>query len=92
MLKPSNEKTIIHGGSTNGQQAYLLMLPERDFAITILSNAGSGYALHNMVNAFALEQYFDLKNVSPKPKTLSQDDLAEYEGHYSRPLPGKFYD
>lgn len=80
------EKTISHGGSTNGQQAYLLMLPQRDFAITILSNAGSAYALHNKINAFALEQYFDLKNALPKSQTLSQGDLTEYEGHYSRPF------
>lgn len=86
LSKAGNEKTIAHGGSTNGQQAYLLMLPERDFAITILSNAGSGYALHNKVNAFALEEYFDLKNAPAKSQTLSQDDLAEYEGHYRRPF------
>jgi CubicO group peptidase (beta-lactamase class C family) len=80
------ERTLSHGGSTNGQQAYLLMLPERDFAITILTNASSSYALHNKVNAFALEQYFDLKNAPPKPQTLAQGDLTEYEGHYSRPF------
>jgi CubicO group peptidase (beta-lactamase class C family) len=80
------ERTLSHGGSTNGQQAYLLMLPERDFAITILTNASSRYALHNKVNAFALEQYFDLKNAPPIPQTLSQGDLTEYEGHYSRPF------
>ncbi len=33
-------RTVGHGGSTNGQFAELLIVPERDFAVVSLSNAG----------------------------------------------------
>jgi hypothetical protein len=32
--------TVGHGGSANGQFAELLTVPERDFAVVALSNAG----------------------------------------------------
>ena len=33
-------RTVGHGGSANGQFAELLIVPERDFAVVALSNAG----------------------------------------------------
>ena len=35
-------RTVGHGGSANGQFAELLIVPERDFAVVALSNAGPG--------------------------------------------------
>jgi len=81
-----NLKVVAHGGATNGQQAYLLLVPDKDFAITVLTNAGNGRALHKKVIAFALEQYFDAKNPEPIIQTRTQQELAEYAGLYSRPF------
>lgn len=81
-----NLKVVTHGGATNGQQAYLLLIPEKDFAITVLTNAGNGRALHREVIAFALEQYFDAKNPEPILQTRTQQELVEYVGLYSRPF------
>lgn len=81
-----NLKVVTHGGATNGQQAYLLLVPEKDFAITVLTNAGNGRALYQKVIAFALEQYFDAKNPEPILQTRTQQELVEYAGLYSRPF------
>lgn len=71
-----------HGGATHGQQAAFLFIPEKDFAITILTNSNSGGILNNNVINLALEIYFNIKPAMPKPIKISTNELKEYAGSY----------
>ena len=52
----AGERVVMHGGSTNGQQSSFLLLPDRDFAITVLTNSESGAILAEEAALWALEQ------------------------------------
>ena len=54
------ERVVMHGGSTNGQQSSFLLLPDRDFAITVLTNSESGAILAEEAALWALEQAYGL--------------------------------
>ena len=50
-------RTVGHGGSANGQFAELLAVPERDFAVVSLSNAGpDGIPFNQAVVRWALAE------------------------------------
>jgi CubicO group peptidase (beta-lactamase class C family) len=52
-------RTVGHGGSANGQFAELLTVPERDFAVVALANAGpDGTNANQAVIRWALQAYF----------------------------------
>ncbi|MGI8608952.1 MAG: serine hydrolase domain-containing protein [Candidatus Dormibacteria bacterium] len=76
-------RVVAHGGSTNGQQSSFDLVPSRDFAITILTNADRGAALHKELTAWALDAYLDLKAPKEKPLSLGPEELAVYTGEYS---------
>jgi CubicO group peptidase (beta-lactamase class C family) len=75
-----------HGGTTNGQNAWLALAPDRGFAIAVLTNHQFGHALIGRV----LEQAFqDLLGVAPwQPELLDVpvERLREYVGRYQAPL------
>ena len=49
-------RTVGHAGSANGQFAELLLVPEHNFAVVSLSNAGpDGIPFNQAVVSFALE-------------------------------------
>ena len=51
-------RTVGHGGSANGQFAELLTVPERDFAVVALANAGpDGIPCNQAVVRWALQTY-----------------------------------
>ena len=77
-------RTAGHGGSTNGQFADLLLVPERDFAVTVMSNAGpdSGLALNQAVVRWALEHYLGVAERDPEPLPYDAERAAEIAGHY----------
>lgn len=79
-------KTVAHGGATKGQMSAFLFVPARNFAVTVLTNADRGRALHGRVVKWALEHIAGLVALEPRPLTLSADELAEYAGHYSAAL------
>ncbi len=63
---------VAHGGSTNGQFADLLLVPDRDFAVIALSNAGpAGILFDQAVVQWAVERFLGL--TESKPKTLPFD-------------------
>ena len=71
-----------HGGATNGQQAAFLFVPEKDFAIAILTNSDDGGILNNFVVALALELYFGVKASTPKSFKRPSHELEEFTGSY----------
>ena len=76
-------RTVGHGGSTNGQFAELLLVPERDFAVVSLSNAGpDGIPFNQAVVQWALEHYLGVAERDPEP--IPHDDAwaREVAGDY----------
>jgi CubicO group peptidase (beta-lactamase class C family) len=77
-------RTAGHGGSTSGQFANLLLVPERNFAVTVMSNAGpdNGLALNQAVVRWALEHYLGVVERDPEPLPYDAERAAEIAGHY----------
>jgi len=67
-------RTIGHSGSANGQFADLLIVPERNFAVVALSNAGpNGIPFNQAVIRWALETYLAVVDRDPEP--LPYDEM-----------------
>jgi len=71
-----------HGGATNGQQAYLFFIPEKEFALAILTNSDDGGIITAGITNYALELYFDARSELPKPVQKPAGELREYAGRY----------
>jgi CubicO group peptidase (beta-lactamase class C family) len=77
-------RTAGHGGSANGQFADLLLVPERDFAVVAVSNAGpdSGLEFNQAVVRWALEHYLGVVERDPEPLQYDPQRAQEIAGHY----------
>jgi CubicO group peptidase (beta-lactamase class C family) len=77
--------TVGHGGTTNGFQAQLTLVPERRFAIACLTNSNLGAAAIRPIVAWLLERGTGLHRREPVPVTVSAGALAHLAGRYERP-------
>ena len=75
-----------HGGSTNGFNATFQLVPERDFALVMLTNAGNGSVLYGQVTDWAVEHLLDVKVPKPTALSLSDEELSAYVGIYQATL------
>ena len=76
-------RTVGHGGSANGQFAELLTVPERDFAVVSLSNAGpDGIPFNQAVVRWALENYLGVIDRDPEPIPFDAVRAQEVVGSY----------
>ena len=86
MLRPSAENVTIvqHGGTWNGQRSGFFMVPERNFAMTVLTNSEGGSQLTTDLFAgdWALHSFAGITNLPATPQRLSAADLAPYQGRY----------
>jgi CubicO group peptidase (beta-lactamase class C family) len=86
MLRPTAEgvRVVQHGGDLPGYHSGFLMVPERGFAITMLTNSESGPALLKdfFAGDWALRRFAGVSNLPAVPRTLPADALAPYEGGY----------
>ncbi len=78
-------KVVEHGGSTNGFQAKLVLVPSRNFAIAILTNSSRGSVLNEHVRVWALDHELGLHKERLTPRRLSDDELGRFAGRYERP-------
>lgn len=76
-------RIVEHSGATMGQQALLVMVPERHFAIIILTNATSGGQLCEEITKWTLRHYLTLSEQEVVPFDLPVEQLASYTGRYS---------
>ena len=81
------EREVSHGGGANGQPCLLAMLPSRDFALVLLTNASAGWTTAHRLLSWIEESYFGLSSPSPGPSAA--DDVADrwagtYESHLDR--------
>jgi CubicO group peptidase (beta-lactamase class C family) len=89
-----------HGGTLGGHILLLEVVPERKFAVAILTNANTGWRLIQDVSRAALESYLGAafaKNQAISHRGLvetlpsvaplaTQPELAQYVGTYRRPM------
>jgi CubicO group peptidase (beta-lactamase class C family) len=86
MLRPSAEgvRIVQHGGSWAGQYSGFLMVPERGFALTVLTNSEGGPGLIGelFTDDWALRRFAGVNNLPAHPRRLGRRELAPYEGRY----------
>ncbi len=76
-------RLVGHGGDTIGQHSDFVTVPERDFAISALTNCGpNGNQFNEMVVKWALEAYAGVIDKDPEPVALSDAELAPFTGTY----------
>jgi CubicO group peptidase (beta-lactamase class C family) len=79
-------KLIEHGGSTNGYQAQLIAVPDKQFAVAVLTNGARGMAVHSAITKWALHEYCGLSTPLPEPISLNEAQLARLAGVYDNPF------
>ena len=86
MTRPTAEGVTVvqHGGDLPGFHSGFVMVPNRDFAMTVLTNSESGRHLIAALFAddWALRCFAGVSNVPASPQRLSAGELAGYEGEY----------
>jgi hypothetical protein len=86
MLRPSAENVTIvqHGGTWNGQRSGFFMVPDRNFAMTVLTNSEGGSQLTTDLFAgdWALHSFAGVTNLPATPQHLGVADLAPFQGRY----------
>lgn len=76
-------RMVGHGGTTSGQRSEFQMVPSRDFAVIVLTNAlPNGAQLKDALVKWALKRYLGVAEAEPEPLNVSEDDLAQYTGDY----------
>jgi CubicO group peptidase (beta-lactamase class C family) len=89
-LRPSAEgaQIVQHGGVLAGQHSDFVMVPERGFALTVLTNSEGGAPLlaELFTEDWALRRFAGVSNLPAEPRALPQAELAPYEGRYTRQI------
>ncbi|MFJ4651611.1 serine hydrolase domain-containing protein [Nocardia sp. NPDC088792] len=76
-------RTVGHGGSGFGQFAELLLVPERNFALVILSNASpEGIPTNLAILRWALERYLGVIDKDPEPIAFDPEIARAVTGAY----------
>lgn len=78
-------RTVAHGGTTLGQNAWLTLVPDRGFAVVVLTNSTRGSELHGRATKTALREYLGVDAEEPRPLDLDAAELRQYEGEYDAP-------
>lgn len=88
MLRPSAQgpRIVQHGGNWPGQHSGFLLVPERGFALTVLTNSESGTALLDTLftDDWALRRFAGVSNLPAVPRSLDAAELAAFEGVYTQ--------
>jgi len=75
-------RVAAHGGSTNGQESGFEIVPERNFAVTVLTNSGTGLQLNRELIKWAKETYLGLAEKEPPTLALDETALLPFTGRY----------
>lgn len=86
LFNTPKHKTIGHGGTTNGFQAVLRIVPERNFAISILTNGDRGHAAELPILKWAYDHYLDIQIPEHQPVEMDESELNRFVGRYSQNL------
>ena len=76
-------RLVGHGGDTIGQHSQFVMVPERDFAISVMTNCGpNGSTFMEELVKWALEAYAGVVERDPVPIDADDATIAQYTGRY----------
>jgi CubicO group peptidase (beta-lactamase class C family) len=78
--------TVGHGGATNGYMAAFQMIPEKNFAMGLLTNSSTGGQLNRDVQKWILENFVGVNEPELTPLEMPSEKLAEYSGTYAAAL------
>ena len=74
---------VSHGGSTNGQEASLCLLPDHGWALALLTNSSpGGLALNEAARRRVLSACTGLVEEQAQPLVTATAELAAYKGEY----------
>lgn len=76
-------RTVRHGGGTVGQQTTFVMVPSRNFALAVLTNADRGSELHGEATQWMLRRSLGLEDPEPAILNAPANQLASYAGRYT---------
>ena len=76
-------RVVAHGGSMNGQQSAFELVPDHDFAITVLTNADEGGLLEKEIVEWALEAYCGAVEPEPEPIEVDAVEIERLSGRYA---------
>ncbi|MGC4189776.1 MAG: serine hydrolase domain-containing protein [Thermomicrobiales bacterium] len=77
-------KVIEHTGGTIGFCAYLSVVPERGYAIAVVTNGDTGASAMQNIEAWALKHYLGLERPVPQTISRSKADLDALTGTFVR--------
>ncbi len=75
-------RLVGHGGGTNGQITLFNFVPDRDFAVAVLTNSDRGGVINAEVTRWAVEAFLGAAWPEPEIYNLPPDRLATYAGRY----------
>jgi hypothetical protein len=75
-------QAVEHTGATNGFMGRLCVIPERKFALAIVTNGENGGSVHSAIYSHILQQVVGFRRNPPSPKALTREQLARFEGHF----------
>lgn len=75
-------RVAAHGGSTNGQESGFEIVPERNFAVTVLTNSGTGMQVNRELVKWAKKTYLGLAEEEPPTLALDEAALLPFTGRY----------
>lgn len=75
-------RLVAHGGTTYGHLSAFDMVPEKQFAITVLTNSSRGGEVHRATVKKALELYLGLKHEPPSPQQQDGLEVDRYAGRF----------
>jgi CubicO group peptidase (beta-lactamase class C family) len=78
----SKVRLIAHGGTANGQASAFWLVPSRNFACIILTNAQKGVYLHGELTGWINENLLSLKTPQSQVLSLSETEQQPYVGSY----------
>lgn len=74
---------VSHGGTTNGQHSAFVMVPERDLAVSVMTNCGpGGPEMYEELVDWVLQEYAGIVRTEPEAIARPSEELAPYVGRY----------
>ena len=76
---------VEHGGDWPGFRPWLTTIPEKQFAMALLTNSDDGAKLRAQLlfGDWVLQRFASVRNLPAFPASLSASELAQYEGVYT---------
>jgi CubicO group peptidase (beta-lactamase class C family) len=76
-------KVVGHNGVWANQMAAFRLVPDRDFAVVVLTNSNEGAQLHGEITARALKEHLDLARSPAFHRDVPEPELRGFTGRYT---------